>query len=88
MRFDNAEAIKAMLASGFGMSMLPYWTVSKEVQEGRLFILQQQEQPLVSNIALVSRKSSHESQPVSAFIQFAKTFENRRLRLTGRTVSR
>ena len=87
MRFDNADAIKAMIRTGLGISMLPFWTVYQDIREGRLSLIHQHECPLVSNIALVSRKHSYESKPVTAFIRLAQGFESRTLRLTSHAVS-
>lgn len=82
MRFDNPEAIKAMVASTLGISMVPFWTVSKEIRQGSLSILKHREPPLVSNIALIRQKSPQAGGPVSAFVEFAKTFADPRLLLS------
>ena len=82
MRFDNAEAIKAMIRTGLGMSMLPLWAVDVDIRRGALTLIRQREQPLLSKVALVSRKSSYVPRPVQAFINMAQTFECRSPRLT------
>ena len=56
MRFDNAEAIKAMIGSGLGLSMLPMWTVEAEVKGGSLALIRQQEPPIAAKIVLVTRR--------------------------------
>src|SRR5712692_7423664 len=82
MRFDSAEAIKAMIGTGLGISMLPFWAVDGDSRRGALALSRQQEQPLLSKIALVSRKSSYVPRAVQALIQVAGTFECRNPRLT------
>jgi DNA-binding transcriptional LysR family regulator len=82
MTFDNAEAIKAMIQAGFGVSMLPLWIVDSDLRHRRLSLIRQQEPPLISRIALVSRKSSYVPQPIQAFINEAKRIEWRSPRLT------
>jgi DNA-binding transcriptional LysR family regulator len=81
MRFDNAEAIKAMIRTALGISMLPMWIVDRDLKRGRLMLLRQQEPPLRSKIALISRRSSHIAQPVWAFIEQARKIEWRNPRL-------
>lgn len=84
MRFDNPEAIKAMLRSGFGISMLPMWTVGADLRRRELILIRQRERPLLSKLALLSRKSSYVSKPVRSFIEMAREFEGKNLRLTRR----
>lgn len=67
MRFDNAEAIKAMIRTGLGISMLPLWAVDAELKKRVLAPIRQQERPLLSNIALVSRKLGYVPASVQAF---------------------
>jgi len=81
MRFDNADAIKAMIRTGLGISMLPLWSVDADLRRGALHLIRQRERPLVSKIVLVSRKSSYVPRPVNAFINLAQTFRFRRPRL-------
>lgn len=84
MRFDNAEAIKAMIRTGLGISMLPFWIVDADLQKGRLFLIRQREHPLFSKIVLVSRKASYVPKPIGAFLEMARNFECRHPRLTCR----
>jgi DNA-binding transcriptional LysR family regulator len=82
MRFDNAEAIKAMIHSGFGISMLPMWIVDADLRDGKLSLIQQEEPPLVSQIVLARRKSGYLTQAVRAFISEAKRLRWTRPRLS------
>ena len=81
MRFDNAEAIKAMIRTGLGISMLPFWAVDADIRKRGLALIRQREQPLRAKIALVSRTGSFVSRPVGAFVQLAQSFECRNPRL-------
>lgn len=76
MRFDNAEAIKAMVRAGLGISMLPLWTVDAELKSKTLSLIRQQEAPLRAKMALVTRKLGYLPQPVSAFINTTKRWKN------------
>lgn len=83
MRFDNAEAIKAMIRSGLGISMLPAWTVEQELKDKTLLLVRQNESPLFAKIALVTRKVSHLPQPVGAFIKVARTWKWKNLHVSS-----
>lgn len=74
MRFDSAEAIKAMVAMGLGLSMLPLWCVRADLRSGALHLIRQREQPLVARFSLVCRRTAVSSQAVQALIQAARTF--------------
>lgn len=84
MRFDNAEAIKAMMRTGLGISMLPMWTVGGDLGRGEFILIRQRERPLLSKLALLSRKSSYVPKPVRSFIEMAREFECKNPRLTSR----
>jgi DNA-binding transcriptional LysR family regulator len=72
MRLDNAEAIKAMVKSGLGISLLPLWTVADEVKQRKLAIVRLQETPPTGRLVLVTRKSGHLPHSVEAFIEAAQ----------------
>ena len=84
MRFDNADAIKAMIRTGLGISMLPFWTVGADIRRRALTLIRQQEPPLLGKIALVSRRSSYVPRPVAAFLEFAEGFQFRNPSLRSR----
>jgi len=75
MRFDTPEAIKAMIRSGLGVSMLPLWVVDAELKNKTLSLIRQQEQPLSARVALVTRKLSYVPQPVVAFLEVARKWK-------------
>ncbi len=83
MRFDNAEAISAMIRAGLGMSMLPMWIVDKELKQGRLTLIRQEEPPLISKIALIRRRSSYAPRAVQGFIAEARQLQWKNPRLVA-----
>ncbi len=84
MRFDNAEAIRAMIRTGLGIGVLPVWIVDEDLKQRRLELIQQQEPPLLSRIALVSRKSSYVARAVRSFIEMAQQIDWKTPRMTIR----
>lgn len=72
MRFDNAESIKAMLHSRFGISMLPAWTVEAEIGKGSISLIRQKEPPLTGRQILVTRNLNFLPAPVRAFIEISR----------------
>ena len=76
MRSDSAEAIKAMVTMGLGISMLPLWTIEAGLKQRKLQVIRQREQPLISRFALVTRKTAVAPGSVEAFIQVARKFEH------------
>lgn len=86
MRFDNAEAIKAMIRAGLGISMLPMWIVDQDLKAGRLTLVRQKEPPLFSKIALLSRRSTHVPLSVQEFVAQARKLEWKNPRLAAAVV--
>jgi len=84
MRFDTPEAIKAMIRSGLGVSMLPLWVVDADLKNKTLSLIRQQEQPLSARVALVTRKLSYVPQPVVAFLEVARKWRWKNTRPTER----
>jgi DNA-binding transcriptional LysR family regulator len=82
MRFDNAEAIKAMIRTGLGISMLPLWIVDADLRKRSFALIRQREHTLFSKLELVSRKSSYVPRPVRAFIELAHQFKCKSPRLS------
>jgi DNA-binding transcriptional LysR family regulator len=87
MRFDNAEAIKAMIRIGLGISMLPVWAVDGDLKKGTFSIIRQRERPLMSRIELVSRKAGYVPKSVQAFAELARATDIRHPRLTAHAVA-
>lgn len=76
MRFDNVEAIKAMLKIGPGISLLPQWAVVHEVHDGGLKLIQQTEPPLISRIVIAVRTGGYLSDSARALIETARQHRN------------
>lgn len=72
MRLDNAEPMKALVRSGFGISPIPRWAVRREIESGELVEIRLKEPPLVSKLALIRRRTRHVPAPAAAFITMAK----------------
>jgi LysR family cys regulon transcriptional activator len=72
MRIDNAEPMKALVRSGFGIAPIPSWAVQKEINAGELLAVRLEEPPLVSRIGMIRRRLRHVSPPSAAFIAMAK----------------
>jgi DNA-binding transcriptional LysR family regulator len=83
MRFDTADAIKAMIRTGLGISMLPMWIVDQDVKRGTLTLMRQREAPLYSKIAMIRRRAGFVARPVQAFLDQARKMEWRNPRLTA-----
>ena len=84
MRFDNAEAIKAMIRLGLGVSMLPMWTLKAELKNKSLSLIQQREPPLLARITLLTRKLSYLPKPVEGFIKVAQNWQWKNAHLKSR----
>lgn len=81
MRLDNADAIKAMVRAGMGISMLPYWTVAADMSRKSIRLVRQREKPLIARILLVSPGAGYTSRPVEAFLELAQAFDSSRWRM-------
>jgi DNA-binding transcriptional LysR family regulator len=84
MRFDNAEAIKAMIRLGLGISMLPRWTLNAELKNRTISLVQQRESPLQARISLVTRELGYLPKPVEGFIKVAQKWQWKDVRLINR----
>jgi LysR family transcriptional activator of glutamate synthase operon len=84
MRLDNAEAIKAMVRLGLGISMLPMWTLNTELGDESLHLIRQKEPPLFARVSLVTRRLGYLPKPVEGFIKVAQNWQWKNVRLTSR----
>lgn len=80
MRSDSAEAIKAMIRSGLGISVLFLWNIDADVHRARFSVIRTEAPPLVSRMALIRQKASYISKPVQAFIDLARSSNWKHLR--------
>jgi len=83
MRSDSAEAIKAMIRSGLGISVLFLWNINSEPRDSPLLVLRTDAPPLVSHMALLRLRSHYTSRAVLEFIAMTKRMTWRNLRLCG-----
>jgi DNA-binding transcriptional LysR family regulator len=75
MRFDNAEPIKAMVRLGFGVSMLPEWTVREDLKRGEIVRIEQREDPLILKHGVLKRRDTFQRPPVKVFLEMAKSWK-------------
>ena len=75
MRLDNAEAIKAMVKSQLGVSLLPFWTVAREIRERTLSLTRLISPPAPGRLILVTRKAGYLPHSVEAFIEVAQKWQ-------------
>jgi LysR family hydrogen peroxide-inducible transcriptional activator len=75
MRLDNAEPIKALVRSGFGISLLPEWAIRREVASGELKLIRLRQQPMTSRIGMIRRRTRHVSAPAAALIGMAREWD-------------
>jgi DNA-binding transcriptional LysR family regulator len=59
MQNDQADSIKELVKLGMGISLLPLWSVSNDVQKGTLAMLRLTNRQLFSVTGLIYRKSKH-----------------------------
>jgi len=72
MRSDSAEAIKAMLRAGLGLSVLMLWNINPDLRSGALWVIRTDAPPLISQMALIKPKSTYATRAVQEFIALAK----------------
>jgi len=72
MRMDNAEPIKSMVRSGFGVSMLPVWSVRDDLERGSLRLIRQTQPPLLTRLGALRRPTGYVPQSVGMFLRMAK----------------
>lgn len=83
MRSDSAEAIKALVRSGLGVSVLFLWNINSESRGSPISILRTDAPPLLSQMALLRMRSNHLSPAVQAFIDLSRKINWRNLHLTA-----
>lgn len=81
MRSDSAEALKALVRAGIGVSVLFKWTVEADLASGALRALDPGCRPLRSRMALLRPRARFLNRPVRAFIEVAKSMRWEHLRL-------
>jgi len=73
MRFDNADAIRAVLRAGIGYSLLPAWTLREDLESARLRLIAVRARPPAAWVEMVRHESSPLAPAAREFISMAKT---------------
>jgi DNA-binding transcriptional LysR family regulator len=71
MENDEVDSIKEMVKLGLGFALLPYWSVSDEVEKGNLRILWPKQQEF-HDYGLLSRKAGYQPNALSALTRVAR----------------
>ncbi len=71
MRSDSSEAIKAMVRTGLGISVLFLWNIEADQRGSVLTVLRTDAPPLSLRMGMIRMKSSYTSKAVGEFIQLA-----------------
>lgn len=72
MRSDSAEAIKAMIRAGMGISVLFLWNIDADLQKSGFTVIQTEAPLLKSRISLIRLKSDYTSHAVTGFVELAR----------------
>lgn len=72
MRSDNAEAIKAMIRAGSGLSVLLLWTIDQDLQRKTLRVVKTDAPPLELCMAMIKMKRGYTAPPVKEFIKLVQ----------------
>ena len=81
MRSDSAEAIKAMLRAGLGVSVLFLWNINADLRNRALSVIRTEAPPLISQMAIIRIKSSYTPRIIEEFINVARRMEWKNLHL-------
>lgn len=72
MRSDSAEAIKAMIRTGMGISVLFLWNIEADMQKSRFTVIETEAPVLKSRISLIRLKNDYTSHAVTEFVELAR----------------
>ncbi len=72
MRSGSAEAIKAMIRAGMGISVLFLWNIDADVQKSRFTVIETEAPVLKARISLIHLKTDYTSHAVSEFVELAR----------------
>jgi DNA-binding transcriptional LysR family regulator len=81
MRSGSAEAIKAMIRAGLGLSVLFLWNIDTETSSSAFKVIRTSAPPLSLRMALMRLKSSFTPKPVAEFIHLTGGMNWKNLRL-------
>jgi DNA-binding transcriptional LysR family regulator len=80
MRFDHADAMRAMAEAGLGIALVPYWSIPKK-PTAATWILEQEDPRFYIHFSLARLKQAHVPRAVQSFIDVAKGFGFPRARM-------
>jgi DNA-binding transcriptional LysR family regulator len=72
MRSDSAEAIKAMIRAGLGISVVLTWNINADLRNKALTVIRTEAPPLILRMALLKNKSSYTPGAVQHFIDLSR----------------
>jgi DNA-binding transcriptional LysR family regulator len=81
MRSDSAEAIKAMIRAGLGVSVLFLWNIDAEMRSSTFKVIRTGAPPLSLRMALVRLRSGFTPKPVTEFIDLTASMNWKNLHL-------
>ncbi|HDH06171.1 MAG TPA: hypothetical protein ENH01_10780 [Nitrospirae bacterium] len=70
--FGSTESIKTAVEAGTGIAILSKWSVKKEVEDGRLKIINLKEGRIPRTLSLIFSKKKHLSHADKEFILFVR----------------
>jgi DNA-binding transcriptional LysR family regulator len=71
MRFDHADAMRAMSEAGLGIALVPFWSVPRP-GSAATWILEQKEPPLYTHLGLARLKTTQVQRAVQSFLDMAR----------------
>jgi DNA-binding transcriptional LysR family regulator len=83
MRSDSAEAIKAMIRAGLGISVLFLWNIDAEMRSAAFKVIRTDAPPLSLRMALIRLKSGFTPKTVVEFIKLADRMNWKNLHLVS-----
>ena len=81
MRSDSAEAIKAMIRTGLGVSVLFLWNLDSDPRSSMLSLVRTDAPPLSLRMGLIRMRASYTPRAVLKFVELAARVNSKHLRL-------
>ncbi|MCU1257501.1 MAG: LysR family transcriptional regulator [Bryobacterales bacterium] len=88
MRSDSSEAIKAMIRTGLGISVLFLWNLDSDPRSSMLSLVRTGAPPLSLRMGLIRLKASYTPRAVLEFVELAARVTTKNLRLVTEVSSR
>ena len=71
MRFDHADAMRAMAESGLGIALVPYWSIPRKAAAAA-WVVEQDDPRFYIHVSMARLKQAHVPRAVQSFIDTAK----------------